>query len=187
MRIVGGEFRGRRLAQPKNQAIRPTSDRNRESLFNVISHNWPEKLESSRVLDIFAGTGALGFEALSRGAEYCMFVELKKQGWSLIQQNIDALNVENRASILRKDATKPGKVPANGRFSLLFADPPYGKGLGERAIAAFAENGFLSNDVLVVLEERFDCLPDHLPGFNKCDERRTGETALGFFEMVTQE
>ena len=187
MRIVGGEFRGRRLAQPKNQAIRPTSDRNRESLFNVIGHNWPEKLNSTRVLDVFAGTGALGFEALSRGAEHCLFIELNKQGWDLIQQNIDILNVKDRTSIFRKDATKLGKVAANGDFSLVFADPPYGKGLGERAIAALVEGRHLTDDALVVLEERHDCLPEYLPGFNKCDERRTGETAIGFFEIVTKE
>ncbi len=185
MRIVGGEFRGRRLVQPKKQTIRPTSDRNREMLFNIISHKWPQNLEGARVLDVFAGTGALGLEAISRGAESCLFVESNAQGAAIIQQNIEALNVRENAQILQKDATKSGNLTRFSDFLLVFADPPYGKGLGEQAIATILEQNCLADDALVILEERRDCLPDSLSGFRKCDERNAGETVFGFFKLLT--
>ena len=136
MRIVGGEFRGRTLAAPKSNDIRPTIDRTRESLFNILAHAHPGVLDGTRILDLFAGTGAVGIEALSRGCKSALFVENSVEGRSLLWENIDALGLHGRARILRRDATNLG--PANNiePFELLFADPPYGKGLGEKALLA---------------------------------------------------
>ena len=133
MRIVGGEFRGRPLATPRSQSIRPTSDRTREAVFNVLAHRFGDRLEGARVLDLFAGTGALGLEALSRGAASCLFIEESSEGRGLIRENVETFGLTGRTKIFRRDATAlgpAGTVPAAG---LVFADPPYGKGLGERA------------------------------------------------------
>ena len=184
MRIVGGSLRGRRLQSPKGQSIRPTTDRNRETLFNILSHRFGEQLQG-RVLDIFAGTGALGLEALSRGAASVVFVEKSSQGAALIQEHIQSFGVEETASLLRRDATRPGK-PENGhQFDLVFADPPYGKTLGEKAIAALAQNDWLTPHAIVVLEEKKGALPDDLVGFELQDQRNFGETDIGFYQFVT--
>jgi len=183
MRIVGGDLRGRRLAQPKNQSIRPTTDRNREALFNIIAHGWPEKLAGSHILDVFAGTGALGFEALSRGGDYCVFIEPSKQGNELIRSNIETFKLAGRTKVLRKDATKPAVRDEKGPFHLIFADPPYGKGLGERAVAILRDGGWFADDALLVLEEEKNKVPDNLPGFSKRDERKFGDTSIGFFQF----
>lgn len=138
MRIVGGEFRGRTLAAPKSDDIRPTTDRARESLFNILSHAYPEALDGTRVLDLFAGTGAIGLEALSRGCRQVLFVEQGVEGRGLLRINIEALGLQGRAKIFRRDATDLGPVGTMEPFHLVFADPPYGKGLGERALSAAA-------------------------------------------------
>ena len=134
MRIVGGEFRGRPLATPRSQSIRPTTDRTREAVFNVLAHRFPEKLEGARVLDLFAGTGALGLEALSRGAAHCLFIEESAEGRGLIRTNVEAFGLQGRTKIFRRDATGLGDAGTIAPFGLLFADPPYGKGLGETAL-----------------------------------------------------
>ncbi|TIW06734.1 MAG: 16S rRNA (guanine(966)-N(2))-methyltransferase RsmD, partial [Mesorhizobium sp.] len=108
MRIVGGEFRGRPLATPKSNAIRPTTDRTREAVFNVLAHRYADKLEGGRVLDLFAGTGALGLEALSRGASYCVFIEESTEGRGLIRENVEAYGLTGRTKIFRRDATHLG-------------------------------------------------------------------------------
>ena len=184
MRIVGGSLRGRRLQSPRDQSIRPTTDRNRESLFNILNHRFAEQLQG-RVLDVFAGTGALGLEALSRGASAVVFIEKSSQGASLIKQHIDDFGVAESASLLRRDATRPGKIEDDQPFNLVFADPPYGKKLGEKAIAGLHQNGWLAPDVLVVLEEKKGALPDHLDGFERLDVRSFGETEIGFYQFVT--
>ncbi|MGZ2439804.1 16S rRNA (guanine966-N2)-methyltransferase [Sinorhizobium medicae] len=143
MRIVGGEFRGRTLATPKSNDIRPTTDRTRESLFNILGHAYPEVLDGTRVLDLFAGTGAVGFEALSRGCRQVLFVEQGVEGRGLLRVNIEALGLQGRAKIFRRDATDLGPVGTMEPFHLVFADPPYGKGLGERALIAAARGGWL--------------------------------------------
>ena len=110
MRIVGGKFRGRALATPNTNAIRPTTDRTRESLFNILVHNYPEKFEATRVLDLFAGTGALGLEAISRGARYGVFIEESTEGRGLIRTNVEAFGLLGNTKIFRRDAAKLGDV-----------------------------------------------------------------------------
>ena len=184
MRIVGGSLRGRRLQNPKGQLIRPTTDRNRESLFNILSHRFAEHLQG-RVLDIFAGTGALGLEALSRGAAYVVFIEKSAQGAALINEHIEAFDLSAQAKLLKRDATRHGPLDGDAPFDLIFADPPYGKGLGEKAINALVLNGWIAPGALLVLEERADALPHALSGFERLDRRNFGETEIGFFQYVT--
>ncbi|MEL6503887.1 MAG: 16S rRNA (guanine(966)-N(2))-methyltransferase RsmD [Pseudomonadota bacterium] len=184
MRIVGGKFRGRALAAPKSQSIRPTTDRNRESLFNILNHAHGRMLDGAQVLDVFAGTGALGMEALSRGASHCTFMEISAEGRGLLRANIETLGLTGVTKILRRDATKPGQAGTLGPFNLVFADPPYGKGLGEKALAMLLQNGWLAKNTLVVLEEAKGHLPTAVEGFEPLDQRTLGETEIGFFCTV---
>ncbi|WP_265516631.1 16S rRNA (guanine(966)-N(2))-methyltransferase RsmD [Nitratireductor luteus] len=153
MRVVGGRMRGRRLASPEDDTIRPTTDRARESLFNVLEHGYPGSLDGVRVLDLFAGTGALGIEAISRGAAYCLFVEEQGASRALIRENVETLGLQGHTRIFRRDAARLGPIGTMQPFGLVFADPPYGKGLGERAIASALEGGWLLPDALVLVEE----------------------------------
>ena len=182
MRIVGGEFRGRALATPKSNAIRPTIDRTRESLFNILSHAHPGVLDGTRILDLFAGTGAVGIEALSRGCRSALFVENSVEGRSLLWENIDALGLHGRARILRRDATSLGSHGNVEPFHVVFADPPYGKGLGEKALASAHNGGWLVPGALVILEERVDVAPALDPVFKFVEDRQFGETRIHFFE-----
>lgn len=181
MRIVGGEFRGRVLAAPKSNAIRPTTDRTRESLFNILAHAHPGVLDATRVLDLFAGTGAVGIEALSRGAKSALFVENSVEGRSLLWQNIDALGLHGRARILRRDATDLGPASNIEPFQLVFADPPYGKGLGEKALFAAHAGGWLAPGAIAILEERADVQVIVDPVFKFIEERSFGDTKMYFF------
>jgi len=183
MRVVGGKLRGRRLAAPKNQSIRPTTDRNRESLFNILSHRWPQQLEG-RVLDVFAGTGALGCEALSRGGTHCTFMENSPLGLALIRQNIADFELSDCTTALRCDVVRPVPVAGAMPVNLVFADPPYGKGLGERAATALAENGWLDAHAILVLEEAKGHLPKTLGGFELLDQRQLGTTSIGIFGYI---
>ncbi len=179
MRIVGGRFRGRALAAPAGQHTRPTSDRVRESLFNILAHGIEGlEIEGARVLDLFAGTGALGVEALSRGAAYCLFVEDNADARGIIRENIEALGLTGASKVWRRDATKLGTAASMPPFQLLFADPPYGKGLGELALAAAAAGGWLSAGAVCVLEERADAEPVLPAAFAALDRRVYGDTAL---------
>jgi 16S rRNA (guanine966-N2)-methyltransferase len=179
MRIVGGRFRGRGLAAPAGSLTRPTSDKVRESLFNILVHGveW-SGIEGARVLDLFAGTGALGVEALSRGAAYCLFVEDNADARGIIRENIEALGLTGASKLWRRDATKLGTASPMQPFQLLFADPPYGKGLGELALAAAADGGWLSPGAICVLEERADVEPVLPAAFEALDKRTYGDTAL---------
>jgi 16S rRNA (guanine966-N2)-methyltransferase len=181
VRIVGGEFRGRPLATPKSHDIRPTTDRTRESLFNILSHTYPEALAGTRVLDCFAGTGAVGLEALSRGASAALFVETSVEGRGLLRTNIDALGMQGRARIFRRDATSLGPVGTMEPFHLMFADPPYGQGLGERALAAAAAGGWLTVGALAILEERANIEPAIGGGFAPIETRAFGDTRMHFY------
>jgi 16S rRNA (guanine966-N2)-methyltransferase len=164
MRIVGGRFRGRALAAPQSQDIRPTTDRAREALFNIlinqIGHDWADL----RVLDMFAGTGALGLEALSRGASHALFVETSVEGRGLIRDNIETFGT-----------MEP--------FTLAFADPPYGLGLGTAACASAATGGWLTDGALCVLEEAASSVFNLPQGFALEDERRYGDTCLRFMRF----
>jgi 16S rRNA (guanine966-N2)-methyltransferase len=181
MRIVGGRFRGRALAAPADAGVRPTSDRVRESVFNILAHGIPDfAVEGARVLDLFAGTGALGLEALSRGAAYCLFVEESAQGRALIRRNVEALALTGVTRIFRRDATDLGAAPNRGTHGLVFLDPPYGKGLGGRALASAAAGGWLAPGAVAVLEERKGESVEPPSGFAELDRRTWGDTQVLF-------
>lgn len=176
MRITGGEFRGRSLQAPRGSGTRPTAERTREALFSILAAQ--QAFEGLQVLDLFAGTGALGLEALSRGAQSAVFIEKDPHVCGLLRANIAACEAESRANIMRRDATRPG--PAQAIFDLVFADPPYGKGLAEQALTALAGRGWLSAQARVIVEEdtRSDVI---VPvGFEATDRRQYGGTALIF-------
>lgn len=184
MRIVGGDLRGRPLAGPRDDAIRPTTDRARESLFNVLMHAFPGRLEGARVLDLFAGTGALGIEALSRGAAHCLFIEESAQGRGLIRQNVESFGLQGRTKIFRRDATMLGSAGTIAPFTLVFADPPYGKGLGEKALASAAAGGWLVPGALCVVEEAAAAPFATGHEFVLADTRHYGESVLRFLEFA---
>lgn len=184
MRIVGGELRGRPLATPRSNDIRPTTDRTREAVFNVLAHRFAEKLAGARVLDLFAGTGALALEALSRGAAYAVFVEESAEGRGLIRTNVEAFGLTGRTKIFRRDATALGDAGTLGPFGLVFADPPYGKGLGERALQSLRSGGWLAPGALCVVEEAASAAFAPGEGFAVMDERSYGETVIRFIEAA---
>jgi 16S rRNA (guanine966-N2)-methyltransferase len=180
MRIVGGTLRGRPLAAPRSEAIRPTSDRAREAVFNVIAHNWPERLEGARVLDLFSGTGALGLEALSRGAAPCLFIEDSAEGRGLIRTNIEEFGLQGRAKVFRRDATRLGEAGTIAPFNLVFADPPYGKGLAEQALRSALAGGWLTAEALVVVEEAAASPFRPVEGLLLLERRDWGDTSVTF-------
>src|SRR5918912_3521411 len=153
MRIVGGRFRGRALAGPRSDAIRPPSDRLRETIFNVLAHAYGDPVAGARVLDLFAGTGAMGLEALSRGAAFALFVDEGAEARGLIRANVEALGVGGETRLFRRDATRMGQAAPNAPFSLVFCDPPYGKDLAPRALRSCAEGSWLTPGALIVVEE----------------------------------
>lgn len=179
MRIVGGDWRGRRLtALGKGDAgahLRPTPDRVREALFNMLEGGrLGDPLPSAVVLDLFAGTGAMGLEALSRGAARAVFVDDGRVAGRLLRDNIRLLGCGNRARIMARDATR--LPPRDETASLVFLDPPYGKGMGERALDAAGAGGWLAPGALVVWEERTPQAPPN--GFEPVEQRRWGDTAV---------
>jgi 16S rRNA (guanine966-N2)-methyltransferase len=178
MRIVGGRLRSRALAAPKTQAIRPTSDRLREALFNVLAHAYGDPVTGARVLDLFAGTGALGLEAISRGAAFALFVDSGAQARALLRENIAALGVGGVTRIFRRDATRLGAAHPLEPFSLVFADPPYGQGLAERALASARAGGWLTPDALIVVEESAQSKFAPPEGFAELERRRYDATEL---------
>ncbi len=180
MRIVGGRLKGRSLAGPKGDAIRPTSDRLRESLFNILWHTYGLPTANTRVLDLFAGTGALALEALSRGAFFALLVETGVEGRGLIRRNIEEFGLTGSTRIFRRDATALGKVGTMDPFDLVFCDPPYGRGLGEKALASAAEGGWIAPETLIVLEERSNVQVALPAGFELLDRRESGDTQLLF-------
>src|SRR5580692_5976104 len=135
MRVVGGRLKGRNLASPSSRDIRPTADRLRESLFNILVHAYDDPIAGARVLDLFAGTGALGIEAVSRGAAFTLFVDNGAEARALLRNNVEALGLGGTSRIFRRDATKLGPAHPVEPFALAFLDPPYGKGLAEEALA----------------------------------------------------
>ena len=180
MRIVGGRLRGRALAAPKSQAIRPTADRLREALFNILVHAYGDAVTGARVLDLFAGTGALGLEALSRGAAFALFVDDGAEARALLRENVAALGLGGATRIFRRDATKLGAAHPIEPFSLAFLDPPYGQGLAEKALAAARAGGWLAADALIVVEEAAKsgfAVPE---GFEELERRTYDDTMLVF-------
>ncbi|MHB2266166.1 16S rRNA (guanine(966)-N(2))-methyltransferase RsmD [Aliihoeflea sp. PC F10.4] len=180
MRIVGGTLRGRPLSTPKTDAIRPTTDRTREAVFNVIAHRYGDLLDGGRVLDLFAGTGALGLEALSRGASYGVFIEESAEGRGLIRTNVEAFGLSGRTKIFRRDATRLVEAGTLAPFDIVFADPPYAKGLGEKALAAAIEGGWLKHGALCVVEEAAASPFQPPAGLTLEDRRDYGDTSVAF-------
>ncbi|MDX2266393.1 MAG: 16S rRNA (guanine(966)-N(2))-methyltransferase RsmD [Hyphomicrobiales bacterium] len=181
MRIVGGRFRGHPIAAPRSADIRPTSDKTREAVFNILAHGaHPVAWDEIAVLDLFAGTGALGFEALSRGARSCLFVDTGAEARGLIRRTIEALGLEREAKVFRRDAAALGEAGSLGPFHLAFADPPYSQGLGERALAAAARGGWLAPGALVVLEEAAGAEVAWPAPFAVYDRREYGAAAVAF-------
>jgi len=178
MRIVGGRLRGRALVAPKSRAIRPTADRLRESLFNILAHAYGDPVTGARVLDLFAGTGALGIEALSRGAAFALFVDDAAEARALLRENIATLGLAGVTRVFRRDAAKLGAAHPLEPFSLAFLDPPYGQGLAEQALAGARAGGWLANDALVVVEEAAEAGFAAPASFDELERRDYDDSAL---------
>ena len=179
MRIVSGRFRGAQLLAPKSNAVRPTSDKVRQAVFNVLAHAIADfEIEGQRVLDLFAGTGAMGLEALSCGARYCLFIEQNAETRATLRRNVEALGLTGLTKVWRRDATKLGPAGSLGVFGLVFLDPPYGKGLGPLALAAAAQGGWIEAGGIAVLEEAASAQIDLPEGYELLDERRYGNTQV---------
>ena len=184
MRIVGGMHRGRVLVAPKGHSTRPTADRTRQAMFNILEHAaWSPGLEDRRAIDLFAGAGALGLEALSRGAAFCLFVETDADARAAIGDNVEGLRLEGRARVEGRDATRLGAAPEAGeKFDLAFLDPPYSQGLSEPALAALADGGWLAPGALIVVERGRGDAPLAVPGFETVDSRTWGAARVEFLK-----
>ena len=179
MRIVAGRLKGREITAPDGRETRPTSDRVRQSLFNILEHGLDDfNLQGARVVDLFAGSGALGFEALSRGAETVVFVETSTDARAAIRENTTRFALAGQTRILKRDATDLGPCPRGKPYDLAFLDPPYGRALGDRALAALQSGGWLSAGAIVVLEERKGVDVSWPDAFETCDMRTYGDTAI---------
>ncbi len=177
VRIIGGRFKGRVLRPPSTRAIRPTADRLRETLFNILAHGQGDPVPGARVIDLFAGTGALGLEALSRGASHALFVEDGAEARALIRENIEALGVGGISRIFRRDATKLGAAAVEP-FGVAFLDPPYGHALADEALAALRDGGWLAPGAICVIEETEGVDLAAPGGFTTLDRRHMGESQI---------
>ena len=184
MRVVGGNLRGRALAGPKSAAIRPTADRLRESLFNILLHAYGDPVAGARVLDLFAGTGALGIEALSRGAAFALFVDQSAEARALLRENVTALGLGGTSRIFRRDATKLGPAHPLEPFSLAFLDPPYGQGLAQAALSSALAGGWLLPNALVVVEEAVKAQFAAADGFVELERRAYDDTEFVFLKSA---
>ena len=186
MRITAGKFGGRGLKTPSDAAIRPTSDKVRQAIFNVLEHRdfgFGFTLEGARVVDLFAGTGAMGLEALSRGARYCLFVEVAAEARGLIRENVEAFGQTGATKIWRRDATALGALDTLAPFDLAFLDPPYRKGLLAPSLASLRDGGWLVRPALVVAEMAEDEILPSTEGYEVLDERVYGETKVVFLKL----
>jgi 16S rRNA (guanine966-N2)-methyltransferase len=184
MRVVGGRLRSRPIAGPKGEGLRPTADRLREALFNILAHAYGDPVAGARVLDLFAGTGALGIEAISRGAAYALFVDQGVEARALLRQNTEALGLGGVTRIFRRDATRLGPAHPLEPFSLAFLDPPYGKGLAEKALTSARAGGWLLPQVLVVVEEAADAGFAAPQGFEELERRTYDDTEFTFLRAA---
>jgi 16S rRNA (guanine966-N2)-methyltransferase len=183
VRITGGSLRGRNLAAPRDERVRPTSDKVRQAVFNVLVHNdfgFGFSLDGARVADIFAGTGALGIEAISHGAAFCLFVDDAAESRALIRENVESFGLTGTSKIWRRDATDLGPINtgSGGPFDLVFLDPPYRKNLIVPALASLRDGGWLADNAVLVVETGADetlAIPD---GFAAKEPRPYGETAV---------
>jgi len=184
MRVVGGKFGSRPLKGPKSDAIRPTADRLRESLFNILVHGNGDPVTGARVLDLFAGTGALGIEALSRGAAYVLFVDDGVEARALLRDNVESLGLGGVTRIFRRDATKLGPAYPVEPFNLCFLDPPYGKGLAEKALVAAHDGDWLVPGAFVVVEEAADAKFAAPEGYEELERRAYDDTEFVFLRKT---
>ena len=183
MRIVAGSLKGRSIVTPEGKGTRPTSDRARQAVFNVLEHAaWAESLQGARVIDLYAGSGALGFEAVSRGAGFCLFVETDDGARGAIRENADAYGLMGRTRVHRRSATdlgvRPG--PIAEAFDIAFLDPPYGKGLGEQTLVRLLEGAWLKLGAIVVFERGSDEPEIDTPGYERLDARDYGAARVLF-------
>ena len=180
MRVVGGRLKGRNLASPGSHDIRPTADRLRESVFNILVHAYGNPVEGARVLDLFAGTGALGIEAISRGAAFTLFVDNGAEARALLRNNVEALGLGGVTKVFRRDATNLGPAHPLAPFSLAFLDPPYGKGLAEAALVSLRDGGWLKSGALLVVEEAKAAAFSAPDGFAELERRPYDDTEFVF-------
>src|SRR5579871_3464859 len=186
MRIVGGRLKGRMLASPSSREIRPTADRLRESVFNILVHAYDDPIAGARVLDLFAGTGALGIEAVSRGAAFALFVDNGAEARALLRNNVETLALGGVTKIFRRDATNLGPAHPVEPFSLVFLDPPYGKGLAEKALASLRDGGWLTPDAIVVVEEAKAANFAAPDGFAELERRAYDDTEFVFLRAAAK-
>ena len=192
MRIVGGNHRGKKLSTPKSTETRPTTDRVREAMFNKIAHGVAKHfddfdIEGANVLDLFAGTGALGLEALSRGAKFAVFVEDAIEPRGLIRSNIEQLEFTGITKLFKRDATYLGPMKRFQPFNLIFLDPPYNKELGEKALNSAIEGGWFADEALIILEESKSATITWPEGIELLDEKTYGDTTLYYAKWQAKE
>jgi 16S rRNA (guanine966-N2)-methyltransferase len=180
MRIIGGKLKGRSLQGPGVDAIRPTSDRLRETIFNILAHSYGNPAEGARVVDLYAGTGAMAIEALSRGAVLALMVDNSAKACAIIRANAAALDLGGTARILKRDARKLGPAPEDEGFNLAFLDPPYARGFVLPTLVALRDGGWLAKDALLVIEESARVSVDLPEGFTLREVRRLGDTQIVF-------
>jgi 16S rRNA (guanine966-N2)-methyltransferase len=189
MRVVSGRFKGRILKAPGDAALRPTSDKVRQAIFNILEHAGFAagfSVEGARVVDLFAGTGALGLEALSRGAKYCLFIEDAAESRAIIRENVEALGLTGASKIWRRDATNLGALDTLAPFDLAFLDPPYRKGLLAPALKGLATGGWLNANALVIAETAEDETMPTIDGYEMLDDRVYGDTRIAFMRAVVR-
>lgn len=184
MRVIGGRLKGRNIASPATQAIRPTQDRLRESLFNILMHAYENPMLDARVLDLFAGTGALGIEAVSRGAAFTLFVDNGSEARALLRNNVEALGLGGVTKVYRRDAADLGPAHPVEPFSLVFLDPPYRLKLAEKALASLRDGSWLTPGALLVVEEAKDAGFAAADGFEELDRRAYDDTEFTFLRAV---
>lgn len=185
MRIIAGERRGLRLVAPPGTATRPTSDRLRGTIFDILTHRLGG-FDGLRVLDLFAGSGAMGLEALSRGAAFAAFVETAGDARAVIRRNLDAAAMLGRSRVWRRDATRLGPPPT-APFDLAFLDPPYARGLGEATLAALAAHPWMRDEALAVLEESGEADIGDVAGWTLLERRSAGASAIAFYQRACEE
>lgn len=184
MRVVGGRLKGRNLASPSSRDIRPTADRLREAIFNILIHAYDDPIEEARVLDLFAGTGALGIEAISRGAKFALFVDNGAEARALMRDNVETLGLGGVTKVYRRDATDLGPAHPMEPFSLVFIDPPYAKGLADKALVSLRDGGWLTPGALVVVEEAKAAAFKAAQGFSELERRAYDDTEFVFSRAV---
>lgn len=186
MRIISGKFSGRSLASPKGRATRPTADRAREGLFNLLQHRDNFSFEGARIVDLFAGSGAFGFEAMSRGGAFCLFVEMDAAARGAIRDNIEALSLFGDTRLHRRSATTLGPKPAGvgPAFTLAFLDPPYGKNYAEPALESLLSGGWVVPGAMIIVEQGEKEEPVCADGYREIDRRHYGAAQIGLYRVA---